>query len=63
MESAPAPLNTTPNSYGSVFSILLIVMVLVAGAFYVWNKRISEDRPQHAVEETVDVSVTALPQQ
>lgn len=58
MEPAPAKGNATPNSYGSVFSILLIVLVLVAGAFYVWNKRIGEDRPQQAVDE----STQALPQ-
>lgn len=51
MEQAPEPSAATPNSYGSVFSILLIVLVLVAGAFYVWNKRINAGHPQQATEE------------
>lgn len=52
MEQAPEPTTReTPNSYGSVFSILLIVLVLVAGAFYVWNKRIHTTTPIQATEE------------
>jgi len=59
MEPAPRPAtNTTSNSYGSVVSILLIVLVLVMGAFYVWNKRLSEQRPQHATPDApVEASV------
>lgn len=52
MEPAPRPTtNATSNSYGSVLSILLIVLVLVMGAFYVWNKRINEQRPQNATPD------------
>lgn len=65
MEPAPKPANnSTNNSYGSVLSILLIVLVLVLGAFYVWNKRINEERPQNATpdadvipEATVDATL------
>ncbi|MBP7741128.1 MAG: hypothetical protein KA104_00360 [Candidatus Pacebacteria bacterium] len=54
-----APLSTNQNvkgSYGSVLSILLIVLVLVMGAFYVWNKRINEERNQPMY---LDVSASA----
>ncbi len=48
---------TTPGkkAYGSVVSILLIVLVLVMGAFYVWNKRVAE-RPQQATPD--DAAIT-----
>lgn len=49
-----APTSSEPGvkgSYGSVVSILLIVLVLVMGAFYVWNKRINEERNQPAYLE------------
>ncbi len=61
MEPASTPITQAPkNSYGSVFSILLIVMVLVAGAFYVWNKRINQDRPQQAVDDTTSAAQNAV---
>ena len=51
---APAP--TAPNqvakgSYGSVFSILMIVLILVVGAFYMWNKRVSENATRYATPD------------
>ncbi len=57
MEQAPDQnTNTTPPpamppvaeeakgpAYGSILGIILIVAILVAGAFYVWNERINMD--------------------
>lgn len=42
----PAPSETHENkgSAGSVIAILLIVSLLVVGAFYVWGQRVSEQR-------------------
>jgi hypothetical protein len=37
------------GSTGSVIAILLIVFLLVIGAFYVWGQRISEQRSQEVV--------------
>ena len=36
------------NSYGSVISIILILIVLVAGAYYVGHKRLIEYRANKA---------------
>lgn len=57
MEQAPISSEQgVKGSYGSVLSILLIVLVLVMGAFYVWNKRINEERNQPTY---LDVSASA----
>lgn len=37
------------GSTGSVIAILLIVLLLVIGAFYVWGQRLSEQRAQQYV--------------
>ncbi len=63
MEHTQEP-RTTPKTYGSVLSILLIVLVLVMGAFYVWNKRVNqydtvEARPDIAT--SVEVDTTGAP--
>ena len=61
MSDHPIPLiDTTPRepegdrgSVGSVIAILLIVTLLVIGAFYVWGQRVSEQRASeyvHAVQ-------------
>lgn len=61
MEPAPTPTNNSAsNSYGSVLSILLIVLVLVLGAFYVWNKRINEERPQNATPDAEVVPTASV---
>jgi len=42
---APAPIQADSkkgSAYGPVLSIVVIVLVLVAGAFYVWNERLHE---------------------
>ena len=33
------------QSYGALVSIVIIVAIIVIGAFYVWGKRISEGQP------------------
>lgn len=38
---APAPKKTP---WGSLIGIILIVAILVAGAFYVWQERLAQDR-------------------
>lgn len=43
----PAPAEASRNgSAGSVIAILLIVVLLVIGAFYVWGQRLSERSEQ-----------------
>lgn len=37
------------GSVGSVIAILLIVFLLVIGAFYVWGQRLSEQRAQQYI--------------
>ena len=40
---APAPVAASTPAYGSLLGIILIVAVLVAGAFYIWNKRVATE--------------------
>ena len=35
----------------SVLTILLIVLILVMGAFYMWNKRVSENTTRYATPD------------
>ncbi len=45
---AAAPLSTEPKksvAYGSILGIILIVAVLVVGAFYVWGERLKMNGP------------------
>jgi hypothetical protein len=63
MEPAPTPIpQKAPGAYGSLFSIIMIVVILVVGAFYVWNKRVAQNY-QYATDETetlqVEVAVPA----
>ncbi|MDB5194972.1 MAG: hypothetical protein JWO84_156 [Parcubacteria group bacterium] len=39
----------TGGSAGSVIAILLIVLLLVIGAFYVWGQRLSEERAHQVI--------------
>ncbi len=50
MEPTPASNPPVKKAYGSVLSILLIVLILVVGAFYVWNKRVAQ-QPQQATPD------------
>ncbi len=55
METTPETTTPAPKkAYGSVLSILLIVLVLVVGAFYMWDKRVhqlpSYTTPDEAVQ-------------
>ncbi|HVW82351.1 MAG TPA: hypothetical protein VHC68_00120 [Candidatus Paceibacterota bacterium] len=49
---APRPLITAPSprrqSWGAVISMVIIVLMIVVGAFYAWGKRIAQER---AVQE------------
>ena len=63
MEPASTPIpQKAPGAYGSLFSIIMIVVILVVGAFYVWNKRVAQNY-QYATDETetlqVEVAVPA----
>lgn len=44
IESTPSEPHENQGSAGSVIAILLIVSLLVVGAFYVWGQRVSEQR-------------------
>lgn len=40
----------SPAAFGSVLGIILIVAILVAGAFYVWNERLqTSEMPENGV--------------
>lgn len=42
----PAPFMTEPKkgpAYGAILGIILIVVVLVVGAFYVWGERLKQN--------------------
>lgn len=54
IDTTPIPvIDPTPvkdhrvGSTGSVIAILLIVLLLVIGAFYIWGQRLSEQRAVH----------------
>ena len=53
--SAPAIKPPTPKqqSWGTVISIVIIVLMIVIGAFYAWGKRIAEERALTAPPEGV----------
>ncbi len=44
IDSTPSEPQESKGSAGSVIAILLIVSLLVVGAFYVWGQRVSEQR-------------------
>jgi len=37
-------------AYGTIFGIILIVAILVVGAFYVWGARLNSQQPVPATE-------------
>lgn len=39
-----APRTSKQQSWGTVISIAVIVLMIVVGAFYAWGKRIAEER-------------------
>lgn len=42
--------SSKPAAFGSILGIVLIVAILVAGAFYVWNERLSmNEMPENGV--------------
>lgn len=48
-KEAPVEGDHRMGSTGSVIAILLIVMLLVIGAFYVWGQRLAEQRAEYYV--------------
>lgn len=40
-----APPTPTQQSWGTVISIIIIVLMIIVGAFYAWGKRIAEQTP------------------
>lgn len=41
----PQPPSREQQAWGAVISIVVIVLMIVIGAFYAWGKRISEQQP------------------
>lgn len=41
--AAPAPLKEK-SSVGTLITLLIIVAIIVIGAFYTWGQRVAEDR-------------------
>lgn len=58
---APVAEDTKGPAYGSILGIILIVAILVAGAFYVWNERINMDTNTDTETETGGVRGEMLP--
>lgn len=53
-EMPPAEEAKKGPAYGSIFGIILIVAILVAGAFYVWNERLEMNEvPENGVRGEV----------
>ena len=50
----PPPGTPSPKaqSWGVVISIVIIVLMIVTGAFYSWGQRIAEDNPYQNVGAT-----------
>ena len=48
LDHAPVESEHRMGSIGSVVAILLIVALLVVGAFYVWGQRLAEQQAQAA---------------
>jgi uncharacterized protein HemX len=48
-DEVPSQDHKSGGSTGSVIAILLIVILLVIGAFYVWGQRLSEQRASRMV--------------
>lgn len=51
-EHMPPPKNA---SYGALISIVLILFIIVVGAFYVWGERISQRQPVLPITSTTTV--------
>jgi ABC-type transporter Mla subunit MlaD len=52
-----------PNaSYGALISIVLILAIIVVGAFYVWGHRIEERTQNTQVQTASSTDVTAAQQ-
>lgn len=50
----PAEESKKGPAYGSILGIVLIVAILVAGAFYVWNERLEKNEmPENGVRGEV----------
>ncbi|PIR82883.1 hypothetical protein COU19_03470 [Candidatus Kaiserbacteria bacterium CG10_big_fil_rev_8_21_14_0_10_56_12] len=41
----PKPPSQEQQAWGAVISIVVIVLMIVIGAFYAWGKRISQQQP------------------
>ena len=48
-QTVPEKNQNEGGSFGSVLAIILIVILLVIGAFYVWGQRLSEQRANEFV--------------
>jgi uncharacterized membrane protein (DUF485 family) len=44
-ESLPPMPSAKQQSWGVVISIVIIVMMIVVGAFYSWGQRVAENQP------------------
>lgn len=54
-EPVPAPLPGVPSpkqqQWGVIISIVVIVLMIVVGAFYAWGKRIAQNQYPNAVTQ------------
>jgi len=41
----PSPPSQKQQSWGAVISIVVIVLMVIIGAFYSWGKRLAEQQP------------------
>lgn len=54
LSSAPAVSPKEKSSVGALVTLIIVVAVIVIGAFYVWGERVAEDRGTPPVEEVVE---------
>jgi len=48
----PSPPSAAQQSWGAVISIIVIVLMVVIGAFYSWGKRVAQDQTYTPITAT-----------
>jgi len=47
------------QSWGALISIIVIVLMIIVGAFYAWGKRVAEVRHYQSAASTLEATTTA----
>lgn len=51
-KNPPQPRTAKQQSWGTLIAIIIIVVMVVIGAFYAWGKRIAAERMQYSAAAT-----------